>query len=142
VARREQARQEGFAAGLAEATTIVARAQAHAAASLAAAEPELRALAVRIAGRLLGRELALEPAAVVDLVRGVVAEARGRKQLTLRVHPDDAALVSGSKDSLPLLTIRPDPSLARGDCKVDTEIGTIDGRLASQLAAIERALNA
>ena len=80
---REAARQDGFAAGrqdgLASATELLVRARAAAAAHAAGAETELRRLAVRIAEKILARELALASEAVVDVVRAALAACRLKK---------------------------------------------------------------
>jgi flagellar biosynthesis/type III secretory pathway protein FliH len=142
-AAREAARREGVEAGrqegLAQVTELLERARAAASAHADAAEGDLRTLAVRIAEKILARELALSPAAVVDVVRAALAAAAHRTPLVVRVHPDDVAAVRAAR---PELDVHADPSIGRGGCLVDTEVGTIDARLDVQLAAIERALRA
>jgi flagellar biosynthesis/type III secretory pathway protein FliH len=150
-AAREEARRAGFAAGrdegLATTTALLAAARAAEAGRVAAAEAELRRLAVRIAEKILARELALGPDAVVDVVRAALAAAAERRQLVVRVHPDDVAAVEAARARLAaahaphaVLAVRADPQVGRGGCLVDTEVGTIDARLDVQLAAIEQAL--
>jgi len=135
------ARREGFEAGrqegLATVTELLVRARAQAWQRAASADAELRQLAVRIAEKILGRELAQSPEAVVDVVRTALAAAATRKHIVVRVHPDDVAAVRAARAEL---TVHADPGVARGGCLVDTEVGTIDARLDVQLAAIERAL--
>ena len=142
-AAREAARREGFEAGrqegLAQVTELLARARAATSEQTAAAENDLRTLAVRIAEKILARELALAPGAVVDIVRAALAAAANRTPLVVRVHPDDVEIVRAAR---PELTVHAEPAVARGGCLVDTEVGTIDARLDVQLAAIERALRA
>src|SRR3954463_4676316 len=58
-----QAEAEGRERGLAAVTELLVGARAVAARARAGAEAELRTLAVRIAEKILGRELALDPAA-------------------------------------------------------------------------------
>jgi flagellar biosynthesis/type III secretory pathway protein FliH len=148
---RDQARQEGFAAGrqegLASVTELLVRARAEVARKSDESEPGLRRLAVRIAEKVLGAELRQDPAAVVAVVRTALAAARGRRELVIRVHPDDVAAMTGARPRLAEalarhaeLVVRGDTSIARGGCLIDSEVGTIDGRLDVQLAAIERAL--
>lgn len=151
-AARQQARREGHdagrAEGLAAVTELLVAARAAAGRREDEAGPELRRLAVRIAEKILGRELAASPeATVVDLVRTALETARARRQLVVKVHPDDAAAVTEARPRLAaalaanaVLTVRPDATIPRGGCQIDTEVGTIDARLDAQLAAIERAL--
>ncbi len=148
---REAARRAGHEAGrqegLAEVTALLARARAAEGARAAGADAELRRLAVRIAEKILARELALSADAVVDVVRAALAAAAQRRELAIRVHPDDVPAVAAARARLGAalteraeLSVRPDPMVGRGGCLIDTEVGTIDARLDVQLAAIERAL--
>lgn len=147
----EEARRAGFAAGreegLASVTELAARLRAEASRREEEAAPELRRLAVRIAEKILGRELQLAPDAVVDVVRAAIVAARARRELVVRVHPDDLAAVAAAAPRLAAelarrgdVAVRGDAAVPRGGCLVDTEVGTIDARLDVQLAAIERAL--
>jgi flagellar biosynthesis/type III secretory pathway protein FliH len=136
---REAARRDGFAAGREEGLAAVSdklvRAAAAAERSAAADEDALVRLAVRIAEKIIRRQLDLAPDTVRDVARAALAAARARDRLTLHVHPEDAALVA------PLgVPVVADPAVARGGCVVDTDLGRFDARLDVQLAAIERAL--
>ena len=146
-----EGRANGFEAGredgLARTTEVVARAHAAAARRLEEQEPALTRLAVRIAERILGRELALAPEGVVDIVRAAVAAARAQHTLVVRVHPDDQAAVEAVREELlaqqafgATLVVSADATIPQGGCVIDTEVGTVDARLEVQLAAIERAL--
>ena len=148
---RETARREGFLAGreegLAEITAGVLGVALERARSAAAAEADLRRLAVRIAERLLGHQLAVAPEMVADIVRAALAAARSRAGVTLRVHPEDLPLVDRERPRLAAvlrqgapLALVADPLVERGGCVVDTGRGVVDARLSVQLAAIERAL--
>jgi type III secretion system HrpE/YscL family protein len=150
-AAREEARREGLAAGReearAEAAALLVRARAAAAATRAAAAADLKALAVRIAEKVLGRALALAPDLVADVAADALRAARHQRDVTLRVHPDDLAALEAARPRLrdlllraPDLALRPDAEVGRGGCIVETEVGVIDARLETQLAAIERAL--
>jgi flagellar biosynthesis/type III secretory pathway protein FliH len=150
-AARAEARREGLAAGreegLAQLTELLLKARVAAAAMGEGATADLKRLAVRIAEKILGRELATSPEAIVDVVRAALDAARARKELVVRVHPEDAAAIQSSHPRLAtallpnaVLAVRGDADVPRGGCQIDTEVGTIDARLEVQLAAIERAL--
>ncbi|HEX9049785.1 MAG TPA: FliH/SctL family protein, partial [Anaeromyxobacter sp.] len=104
------------------------------------------ATALEVARALLGAELAAREDAVVDLAARALGEARARRQVTLRVHPDDALAVRSGEGRLRAilerapLAIRDDPAVGRGGVVVETEAGRIDGRIEAQLAELERAL--
>jgi flagellar biosynthesis/type III secretory pathway protein FliH len=106
-------------------------------------------LAVVLAERLLGASLALEPSRIADLARAVFAETRGARRAIVEAHPSDAdelkrQLSSGSLD-LGSVEVRSDETLARGELRLHTDVGTIDARLAPRFdrlaAAVRDALD-
>jgi len=145
-AEAEKQRQVAVQAGQAQAAALLAVAQQQAAAITRQAEGDLTRLAVRIAEKLLGEQLQLSPESVTLIVRQCLARASASRRITLRVHPDDLALVERALPRLAqacesdLLRPQADPTLARGDCVLETDQGEIDGRLQIQLQAIEEAL--
>jgi flagellar biosynthesis/type III secretory pathway protein FliH len=116
------------------------------AAARADARDDLVRLAVRIAERILGRELQLSPDAVADVAAAALAEAPGARRLLVRAHPDDLPALERARERLAAavpdgeLAFGGDPAIARGGCVIDAGGGEIDARLATQLAALERAL--
>jgi flagellar biosynthesis/type III secretory pathway protein FliH len=144
---RAQASAEGRERGLAAVTELLVGARAAAARSRAGAEAELRSLAVRIAEKILGRELKLNADAVVDIVDQALRHAGEPKDVVLRVNPDDLAALERGKPRLVercrnarAVALRADERVARGGCVIETELGVVDARLSTQLDAIERAL--
>lgn len=134
---RLRAESEGRADG---AAAIAAKALALAAQEAQADERALdRAvdLARLLAERLLGEALAVDPTRVVALAREALREARGARKLTLRAHPDDAPLLERSLAELGLdqatAAVVPDASRARGNLRIQTEIGVLDAELAPEL---------
>ncbi len=93
-------------------------------------------LAVVLAERLVGCELATSPMQIQQLAESAIAEARGAGTLTLEAHPDDAEplrrLVRELR-SFAALTVRESAELQRGSLLVHTELGTLDARLRPQL---------
>ena len=144
---RQAGRLEGREEGRADIAAEVATIRAAELQRLTDAEDELRVLAVRIAEKILGRELEHGPAAVVDIVRTVLLAARARRRLRVRVHPEDvgplesatARLTAGLTEGTTLALLA-DETVARGGCVVETEAGHLDGRIDVQLRAILRAL--
>ena len=104
-------------------------------------------MAVLIARRIIEGELASNPAALTGLIRSAVARLGESRKIQLRLHPSDAASVEAAGDGGPLagvaiarVEIRPDPTLSPGDCIVDGEQGTVDGRVATRLEEVRRIL--
>lgn len=144
---RRAAVAEGAAEGRRSAAAMVVAAEAARARLQSDAEPDIARLALHIARKVVAGELAQSDAAIGRIVAQALLSARLGRAVVVRVHPDDAA---GLQERFPELlaaagrseglVLRPDPTLTRGDCVVDSELGTIDARLETQLAAIERAL--
>lgn len=144
-----EAEERGLREGMARAGALLAAAAEERDRALAAAEPDVGALAIEIARKVLGRELSEAGSrAVFDLAALAVAEARGRRFVTLRVSPADVEAIRSSGARLAALldngalSIREDASLARGDVVVETEAGRIDARVETQLALLATALEA
>ncbi|MCU0958807.1 MAG: flagellar assembly protein FliH [Pirellulaceae bacterium] len=104
-------------------------------------------LAVAIAQRLVRGELSRQPRISQQWIREALELAAGCRTITLRLHPDDFAAVGDWRELLARelaarapTQIVPDPGVERGGCHVDTEFGSIDQQLTSQLARIEEEL--
>ncbi|HEY5372993.1 MAG TPA: FliH/SctL family protein [Polyangiaceae bacterium] len=94
-------------------------------------------LARLLAERLLGESLRVAPEQVGALARQALSEARGARRITVVAHPEDAKILEHSLTALGLdpstAQIRADATRARGDLRIETEIGVLDAELAPQL---------
>ena len=86
--------------------------------------------AVLLARQVLRSELNVRPELVSDVAREAVnAVLMSARQIVVRVHPDDLALVAqGAEDVLKARGARlePDASVQRGGCQVESDAGSID----------------
>lgn len=144
---RRKAEAEGRERGLGAVTELLVGARAAASRARANAEAELRTLAVRIAEKILGRELALDPAAVVDVAAAAMRHAGEPREVLVRCAPEDLDALERGKPRIvercraaQLVRFVADERVGRGGCIVETELGVVDARLSTQLEAIERAL--
>jgi flagellar assembly protein FliH len=151
-ALERQAREEGFAAGHAEGLaaaqaerqTLAARMQALLAAAARplatlddATEQELARLATVIARRVVAHELKLSPALIVQAVQqGARALPAATRELRVRLHPDDLALLRDLDMAEEHWQLLPDPSLTRGDCQLESQRSRLDARVETRLAAV------
>ncbi|MEL6183215.1 MAG: type III secretion system stator protein SctL [Myxococcota bacterium] len=99
--------------------------------------------------KILGQELQQSPAAILGVVRNALLDARQQREITVRVHPEDAAVLEKNQPRLlevlaraNAVDVRRDPGVTRGGCIVSTELGTIDARLERQLDALAAAVHA
>src|SRR5207302_7809839 len=86
---RRKAELEGRERGLGAVTELLVGARLAAAKARANAEGDLRALAVRIAEKILGRELAVDANAVTDVAAEALRHVGEPRELLLRCSPDD-----------------------------------------------------
>jgi len=103
-------------------------------------------IGVRVARRILERELATGPEPLLALVRSALRRAGDSRTVTVRLHPADAAVVRrAGREALGAVHVAKvalcaDPDLARGDCVVEADFGVVDGRVSSRLAELRRVL--
>ena len=102
----------------------------------------------QVARRILEMELTTSAEPLFSLVRSAVRRAGESRTLTLRLHPADKALIDESGGAARVdglmaarMQIVADPSLSRGDCMVDAEFGSVDGRLDTRFAQVRRSLD-
>ncbi len=155
---RAAAYQQGLAAGEAAATQ---RAQAKFDPALASfhsivtelagtrqklraeAEAAAVALAMEVARRVLHREVAADPEAILGLVKVAFQKCDSRATQRLRVSPQDAETIREHHARLnfpPGLEITADQNLSRGSVIFETSRGDLDVSVDTQLAEIERGL--
>lgn len=147
IAAGEAERDRLVAEGRAEAERLLAEARAERERLLEAVSLDVAGLVVEAARRVLRHELACQPEAVVRLVRELMAEAGARGEATVRVNPGDASLLqerlkevtAGLPEPVEVRLV-PDPGITAGGAVVETAAGTWDGRVQTQLAAVEEAL--
>ncbi len=111
----------------------------------AKSEPDMVRLAMAIARKLLGGELAARPEAVARIVRDALAGIRQARRVTITVHTSQLAVLQTQLHTLELATSCEVQVTAREDldpagCLIDSDFGIIDARLETRLATLERAL--
>ena len=103
-------------------------------------EGELARLALAIGKQLARRELRVEPAQVIAILRESLALLPvAAREVRIHLHPEDAATVREHLTA-PVAdrawTIVEDPTLSRGGCVVHSESSRIDARLEARIAAV------
>jgi len=103
-------------------------------------ESELAQLALAVGKQLARRELRIEPAQVIAILRESLALLPATaRDVRLHLHPEDAATVrehltppAGDR----AWTIVEDPTLSRGGCVIHSQSSRIDARLEARIAAV------
>jgi flagellar biosynthesis/type III secretory pathway protein FliH len=153
---REEARRnghaEGFergrAEGLAAAAALLAAARVDATRALDGAAPAAIVLARKMAEKIVGRAVELSPPVMAEIVGAALDACRpGGFAVKLRLHPEDLDAVAARLGTLAArapaagaLELVADEAVGRHGCVIETARGRVDARLATQLAALERAL--
>jgi flagellar assembly protein FliH len=105
------------------------------------AEEDMVKLAIAIARRVLRRELATDPEAILGLVKAALSRVEARDILRVRIHPEDARTLQACLGELGLpdrVELAPDRNLERGAVIVETSRGELDASIETQLQEIER----
>lgn len=101
-----------------------------------------------VARRILETELQTSPEALFALVRGALKRAGESRRVAVRLHPDDVQAVEAAVASRDLVVgaaaveVTADAALDRGDVVVETDFGTVDGRLKTRFDELHRAARA
>jgi len=157
LAEAAQARQEavesgfrhGHEQGAAQWFEALRRARERVAEAAEHARPEIARLALRVAEKILRQRLELQPDAIVPMIDEAlrVFLAQNHSRVVLRVHPDDASVLAARQQrwlernpAIEGLAVVPDETVGRGGCRIETESGTVDATLETQLGVIERHL--
>lgn len=110
------------------------------------AEPEIVRLSVTIAERILTQHVALEPNTVLEMTRSAIARLVSRETVTVRVNPADLEVMREHREQLMAmndidnLRIIEDQRVDRGGVLLETDAGTIDAKVSTQLREVRRLL--
>jgi len=147
---REQAKRDGFMEGKEEGAFSVTE-YAVALAALKekfynSAEPEVIKLVMMIAEKVIGKIVHEHDEAIKSIIRQAIESAIGER-ITVKLNPLDHKIIAAGgmefKDILDRtkrVVFKEDETIEKGGCVVETEVGTIDARLETQLKAIKKAL--
>lgn len=105
------------------------------------AEEDVVKLAVAIARRILYREIATDPAALLGLVRAALDKLDVRGVHRVRTNPQDAGVLQQHFQNMGTpykIEVLADPALERGAVMFETEHGSLDASVETQLNEIER----
>jgi type III secretion protein L len=142
-----EAREMGRQQGLADVSEQILRAKIVHGEKLASSEREIVALALKVAEKILGRDLERDPSLVVDLCARAIEDVRSAHQVIVRVNPKDALHLREQRGRMmervgrvKEIAIKEDPEVGRHGCIIETEVGIIDAQLATQLEVLREVL--
>lgn len=100
----------------------------------------------QVARRILEQELSSGPEPLFALVRSAVRRLGDARRLVIKLHPADAERIDTTDGrqklglSLMQVEVAADPSLTPGDCVIESDQATVDGRLATRLDEVKRSV--
>lgn len=137
---------EGRDRGLGQVTTMITEATSFKERMFDGLEKGILNLVYDIAEKIIGRDLAEKETSIVDLVRQALHSVIGQ-QVVVLVNPQDLKVVKEHQttlmqalDASKTIQIRADEKVRPKGCVIESEIGTIDAQLDTQLHAIKKAL--
>jgi type III secretion protein L len=143
----EAARRDAYEQGLQQWNAAIAEADAARDRHIAENEPEMIRLAVRIAQKIIGQELRVNPQAIVSMALECLQGFRRERTLTLRMPPADVerlgdriAVLREAAGPHRSIEVVADASIVGGGCLVESEYGVIDARLETQMRCMEEIL--
>lgn len=143
---KSQGREEGREEGLGEVSELLLKAHDEKDKMFEGLEKSIVNLVYDISEKIIGKELREREGAILDLIRQALRAAMGQ-HIVIMVSPADYENVRQGQaalmqvlDASRTIQIRHDESVKPGGCVIETEVGTIDARLETQLAAIRKAL--
>ena len=112
-------------------------------------ENDLVQLALAVARKVVGREVAAAPEVVVDMLREGLARLEHPGALTIRMNPGDlerladvsAQLFEGRVDS-GRVRFEADAGVSPGGCYIESEAGDVDARVEQRFRIVAEALEA
>ena len=142
-----EARARGYEEGVREWTERILELNAARTRQIDESRTQLLALSIKLAEKILGRELATRHDALGDLVleamRGLPPQSG---KIRIRVRPGDAETLRSQRPRLAEaighdeIELVEDATIESGGCVIESPVGIVDARLETQLRVLERLL--
>ncbi len=144
-------KEEGFEAGkeemsnlILEAKDVLAQAMRERELLLKSIEPEMAKLSVRIAEKIMRYQIDIDQDAVVNMIRSALETIKQREEVIIKVNQEDyyyakekRAIFASMVEGLKTMDILVDSSVDRGGCIIETNLGNVDARIATQIHTLE-----
>ncbi|MEW6729824.1 MAG: FliH/SctL family protein [Acidobacteriota bacterium] len=143
----EEAREEGYKEGFAKVNEIIYDLTEKKREVLSQAEADMIRLSIRVAARIIGRELRQHPDTIADIVTQAIQTVRNQTKITIRVNPDDIEHLVKSREQLlnrvgqsKIIDFQSDAKVQPGGCIIESEAGVVNAQLKTQLEVMEKVL--
>ncbi|MBK7996725.1 MAG: hypothetical protein IPK14_26145 [Blastocatellia bacterium] len=143
----EAAREEGYKEGFTKVNEIIYDLTEKKRDVLVQAESDMIRLSIRVAARIIGRELRQHPDTIADIVTQAIQTVRSQTKITIRVNPDDLEHLVKARDQLlnrvgqsKIIDFQSDLKVQPGGCIIESDAGVVNAQLKTQLEVMERVL--
>lgn len=151
---RREGHELGFKQGAEEARRLVARIQEvlHEAKVkrdqiIRGSERDILELVLDVAKKVVKTEIMQNEKIVINNIRAALKKISGKEEITIRVNMSDLNLTQKHKDEFlsqvkGLRNIRfiEDSSIERGGCRIDTDFGSVDAQVSTQIEELGKRL--
>lgn len=109
-------------------------------------EQDVLKLSIKLAEKIIGREVRQDETVRGEIVLNALRQARQQEMLTVRVNANDLPLVEQMRERIDsfgrakYIDFIADQSVKEGGCIIESQSGTIDARLETQLRILENSL--
>ncbi|MBW2261461.1 MAG: hypothetical protein JRG91_05755 [Deltaproteobacteria bacterium] len=140
---RAQAERRGLEDGLALAGAALAEAETRRAHWLDEARSDLATLSLQVASSLYARAREEDRSIVEGMCRKAIDQVAQARRIAVRINPRDVDALEGVTGARGApIDIVQDGSITAGGCIVETDLGSVDGRLETRLDALRVSLEA
>lgn len=114
--------------------------------SLDKIENEILTLSLKIARKIIGREVKQTHETILDIISTALQNTRQQEKITVRVNPKHFEKITSQSDKfeqtgrIKYIDFVADPRVENEGCIIESEVGTIDARIETQFRILERLL--
>ncbi len=108
---------------------------------------ELIKLSLKISEKIIGREIKLDRKTILDIVENAIKSSIQTSSITIKISPKNYELLKNNKedlmnrlDEIKEINIISDEAVDDDGCIIESEIGTVDARLKTQLKILSEIL--
>jgi len=150
----EAGREEGYKEGQAEVMRLIDRLSTVVSTAvdirddlIKSSEKLMTEMILMISRKVIKDEIVERREIVINNIREAIKRVKDRDRIDIKVNFADLDMTTAHKDelikmmeSLKKINIYEDSRIERGGCIIETDVGTIDARISTQLDAIEEAI--
>ncbi len=110
-------------------------------------EPDVIALVFELAKQVIKQEVTASKTVCISIIQNALRRVADSSSLRIRVHADDLEMVRANRanllaliDGIPHIEIVDDKRVSPGGCVIDTDAGSIDSRIETQMQEVDEAL--